>query len=72
MWTIAERVGELFFFVFLACIVWCGVSAAEHQLFPLPSCYGGLGVSNPLTIANVCLDSSVCSTEFLRDCILDF
>ena len=30
----------------------------------------GIGVSNPVIMANVCFDSSVCSTSFLRDSIL--
>ena len=46
------------------------VSAAEHQLFALPSRYGGLGLSNPVSISKHCFDSSVHSTAYLKVSIL--
>ena len=55
---------------FLPALFGVEVSAAERRLFALPLRYGGLGVSNPVIMANVCFDSSVRSTSFLRDSIL--
>ena len=55
---------------FLPALFGVEVSAAERRLFALPLRYGGLGVSNPVIMANVCFDSSVHFTSFLRDSIL--
>ena len=46
------------------------VSAAERQLFALPSRYGGLGLSNPVSISKHCFDSSMHSIAYLKDSIL--
>ena len=44
-----------FFSCFLPALFGVEVSAAERQLFALPSCFGGLGVWNPVNNAGFVL-----------------
>ena len=46
------------------------MTSSERQVFGLPLQYGGLGIINPVAIANHCFDSSVHSTTFLCQSIL--
>ena len=56
--------------VFLPSLFGVRVSATEQKLFGLPLKYGGLGVINPIAIANHCFDSSIRSTLFLWNDII--
>ena len=48
------------------------VSAAERPRFVLPLRLGGLGISNPVSLAFDLSTSSVCSTEHLVRSIVGF
>ena len=47
------------------------MSATEWELFCLPLKYGGLGIINPVAIANHCFDSSIRPSLFLCKSILE-
>ena len=46
------------------------VSSVERQSFALPLRYGGLGITNPATVADYCYESSLRTTAFLQSSIL--
>ena len=56
--------------VFLPALFGVEVTSSERQVFGLPLQYGGLGIINPVAIANHYFDSSVRSTTFLCQSIL--
>ena len=72
-WTFTMRVSngcsllmnDLECCVFLSALFGVEVTVAECQLFGLLLKYGGLGIINPVAVANHCFDSSVHSTTFL-------
>ena len=57
---------------FLTAMFGVKVSAAERPRFVLPLWLGGLGISNPVSLAFDLFTSSVCSTEHLVRSIVGF
>ena len=54
---------------FLPALFRIKITPVECQFFALPLKCGGLGIVNPVVIADCCYNSSLCSTAFLH-CIL--
>jgi len=52
--------------MFLPALFGVEVSSVEHQIFALPLRYGGLGIVNPVAVADYCYKSLLHSTVFCR------
>ena len=55
---------------FLLALFGVEVSSVERQIFALPLRYGGLGITNLVTVTDYCYESSLCTTAFLQSSIL--